>query len=119
MVHALAILYSRWSFPAAFKESNPEALEQLEAGLSVSVQKDLDWLEAELEKSTGNFLVGNDVTAADVMMHFSVQFALARQLGTKSGKWEKLQAWLDRCEGLETYKTAVRKSGYTLHPHSI
>ncbi|KAI9723553.1 MAG: hypothetical protein M1828_004149 [Chrysothrix sp. TS-e1954] len=114
-IHGLAVLYARWSFPAELKESNPKALEQIEKGLSVNVQKDLDWLELELSRSTGSFLAGNTVTAADCMMLFSVQFIFARELGTKNGgPWPKIDEWIKRCEGCTTYKEAIKKSGHAL-----
>lgn len=115
-IHGLAVLYARWSFPAELKESNPNALEKMEAGLSVNVQKDFDWLEKELSASTGLFLVNNEVTAADIMMHFSARFILERKLGTGGKSWPKINEWLERCENTEAYKRAVEKSGHTLHP---
>jgi len=74
LLNALAITYARWFSPPRATE-NGDA-EKLEEGLSVNVQKDLDWLEAELNK-TGGFLVGHSVTAADIMVHFSIQFIFA------------------------------------------
>ena len=115
-LHSLAILYARWNFPEALKKSNPEALEQMEEAMSANVVKDFDWLEAELGRSTGEFLVGNQVTAADCMMQFSVSFILARQLGTKGRSWPKIEAWLERCEKTEAYVRAVARSNYTLYP---
>ena len=49
------------------------------------MRKDLDWLEAELAKGNGRFLVGDGVTAADTMMAFSVQFILVKGLGSGGG----------------------------------
>lgn len=117
-LHALAILYARWNFPQALRESNPEALDQMEAAMSANVVKDLDWLEEELGRSTGQFLVGNQVTAADCMMQFSARFILERQLGTKGKTWPRIDAWLERCEKTESYLRAVEKSGHTLNPKS-
>ena len=82
----------------------------MESALAVNVRKDMDWLQSELEASTGYFLVGNDVTAADIMMHFSVQFTLARELGTKGGSWPKIDAWIKRCEESAAFKKAVSHS---------
>lgn len=84
--------------------------------MSVNVQKDFDWLENELKLSGTKFLVGETVTAADCMMHFSVQFILARELGTKGKKWERVEQWVKDCEATKGYKRAVEKSGYTLNP---
>lgn len=117
-LHGLAILYARWNFPAELKESNPEALKKMEEALSVNVQKDLDWIERELGASTGQFLVGNDVTAADIMMQFSCSFIFARELGTQGKEWPKIKEWMQRCENTEAYKRAVEKSGHTLYPET-
>ncbi|KAL5373349.1 hypothetical protein DPSP01_012791 [Paraphaeosphaeria sporulosa] len=46
LLHALAITYVRWNIPSSAAEQG--VLEQMEAGLAVNVQKDLDWLETEL-----------------------------------------------------------------------
>lgn len=115
-LHALAILYARWQFPEPLKQSNPAALQEMEDNMSPNVQNDLDWLEGELSRSTGRFLVGDSITAADVMMHFSVQFIFARELGTKGKQWPKIKDWLQRCEASESYRRAVEKSGHTLNP---
>lgn len=56
MVHGLAILYARWKISEPAKSDG--TLDKLEQGMSVSVQKDLDWLENELEKSKGKYLAG-------------------------------------------------------------
>jgi len=59
------------------------------------------------------------LTAADMMMLFSVQFILARELGTKGKSWKKVNEWVERCEATESYKKAVEKSGHTLYPKTI
>lgn len=108
-LHALAILYTRW-----FGADNADAAAKIEEGMSVNVGKDMDFLEAELGKSKGRFLVGDNVTAADCMMLFSAQFILARQLGTKGRKWERVDRWIADCENTESYKRAVSKTGHRL-----
>lgn len=116
MLHALAVLYATWNLPKEIVEKQPDVLEHLKKGLSVNVHKDFDWLESELGQSTGMFLVGNQVTAADIMVYFSARFILERELGTKGGNWPKVNEWLARCEATESFKRAVEKSGHTLHP---
>ncbi|KAI9652182.1 MAG: hypothetical protein M1831_007163 [Alyxoria varia] len=113
-IHALSIMYAHWSFPAPFKSSHPEILAQMEEGMSVNVRNDLDWLEGELSKSKSGFLVGDGVTAADIMMAFSVQFTMAGGFGTKGGSWPKVDEWIRRCEDTGSYKRAVEKSGHVL-----
>ena len=130
-LHSLAILYARWNYPAALKESHPAGLEAMEASLKDNVRNDLNWLEEELGNSTGRFLVGNQVTAADCMMAFSIAFIFERDLGVKGlkrgkdgngrggedlGRWKKIEEWLDRCESTNSYKRAVERSGHTWYP---
>lgn len=118
MLHGLAVLYAQWNFPADAKEKHPEILKQMEEGLGVNVRADLDWLEGVLDKSTGRYLVGDSVTAADIMMQFSASFILERKLGIAGKSWPKVQEWLARCEATESFKRAVEKTGYMLHPET-
>jgi glutathione S-transferase len=118
MLFGLSVLYARWSFPATLKQSDPEALEQMEAGMSANVHKSFEWLENTLSRSTSGWLVGDKVTAADIMTHFSASFLLERQLGTKGKKWPKVEEWVKRCEAKDSYQRAVKKSGYSLYPTS-
>ena len=113
-IHALAIMYANWSFPAAYKSLHPDILPQMEQGMSANVRNDMDWLEGELSRSTSGFLVGDGVTAADIMMSFSVQFTLLGGFGTKGGSWPKVDEWVRRCGDTQSYKTAVEKSGHVL-----
>ena len=78
------------------------------------MQKDLDYLESELQKIGGKFLGGDTPNAADTMMGFSAAFILARQLGTKGGKWERVEQYIKDCESTETYQKAVKKTGHKL-----
>lgn len=117
MMHGLAVLYARWQFPEEAKKAAPGALEQMEEKLSVNVTKDFDWLEKELSATSGPFLLGEKPTVADIMMEFSVDFIQERGLGVKKGQgWPKVQKWLEACQGTETYKAAVKKTGHTLYP---
>ena len=111
ILHALAITYTRWTIPSGLE---PDILAHMEKGLSVNVQKDLDWLESELSLSQGKFLCGETITAADTMMQFSVEFILATKLGTQGRDWPGLQKWLEACRGTEGYKRVVEKSGHKL-----
>lgn len=83
MLHAIAITYARWNIP----EDSPDILAQAEEGFSVNVQNDLDWLETELSLSSGPFLCGDKVTAADMMMQFSIDLILVTKLGTQGRAW--------------------------------
>ena len=113
MLHALAILYMRWKTPEPAQQYVPE----IEAGMSGNVQNDLNWLEGALkeQKSKGNeFLVGNQLTVADIMMGFAIEFIFARKLGTGDKTWPEIEAWLHRLLQRPAYKTAAEKSGYSL-----
>lgn len=107
MLHGLAILYARWFQ----KDGDPEKTVE---GLSTNMTKDLDYLEATLSKNNGKFIVGDSLTAADIMMEFSVDFVLVRELGTKEKTWPKINEWLNNCHETKTYQDAVKKTGYTL-----
>ena len=91
-----------------------DILPELEKKLSVNVQMDLDWLESELQSSSGKFLVGDHITAADTMMGFSARFILTRKLGTGDRQWPAIEAWLQNIESQASYKKAVEKTGHAL-----
>lgn len=96
----------------------------MEKGLSPNVQNDLDWLEDELSSNSGTgssgagdkrFLVGNSLTAADIIMGFSIEFILTRKLGTEGGSgWPTVHRWLDDIRETASYRKAVDKTGYSL-----
>ncbi|KAF2094717.1 hypothetical protein NA57DRAFT_45755 [Rhizodiscina lignyota] len=115
LLHSLAIAYAVGNTPSSVSD---EAKGEMVKGMSVAVQNDLDWLEKELGDEGTGWLAGKDLTAADVMVHFSAQFIFARDLGTKGvdkgSRWKNITGWLQRCEGSESYKRAVQKTGYTL-----
>ncbi|KAK5321136.1 hypothetical protein LTR93_006378 [Exophiala xenobiotica] len=102
------ILYARWRLPKAASEHLPE----MEKGLSPNIHNDLDWLEGEVQGR--QFLVSNDVTAADIMMGFSIEFIFARKLGTVGGDWPNVRKWLEGLQQREAYRKAVEKTGYSL-----
>jgi glutathione S-transferase len=110
-LHALAILYARWNIPKDAPEGTVEAAEK---GMSTNVQNDLSWLETELSLSSGQFLCGDHVTAADVMMQFSAEFIIARELGTQGKEYSNINKWLEACKNTEGYKRAVEKTGHKL-----
>ncbi|OAG10670.1 uncharacterized protein CC84DRAFT_1237598 [Paraphaeosphaeria sporulosa] len=112
LLHALAITYVRWNIPSSAAEQG--VLEQMEAGLAVNVQKDLDWLETELSGEGGKYLCGERVTAADTMMVFSIDFIFATELGVGGREWPNIMRWLKACKETDSYKRAVEKSGYSL-----
>jgi len=79
------------------------------------VQNDLSFFITELEKSGGKFLFGDQITAADIQMHFSLSFVVARELGTKGiEKLDRIKQYLKDCEDTTSYKAAVEKTGHKL-----
>ena len=112
MLHSLAITYARWNAPEHVKENGD--LKTMEKGMSANVKKDLDWLEDELSKSQGGFLCGDRVTAADTMMHFSIDFIMRTKLGTQGKEWPKIKRWLEKCKETEGYRKAIQKTGHKL-----
>jgi glutathione S-transferase len=89
-------------------------LKKLEEGVAINVGKDLDWLNSELEGK--KFLAGNNVTAADTMCLFSIQFIFARDLcaGRKAVEWKNVERWMRDCEGTESWQRPVRKTGHEM-----
>jgi glutathione S-transferase len=118
MTHCLAILYARWQFPAEVAKQFPDAVEEMVKKLTPNVANDLKWVERSLEEN-GGWLVGGRLTAADIMVEFSVSFLLERELGAKKGDYPGIDKWLDRCHEMESWKRAVAKSGHTLHPKDL
>jgi glutathione S-transferase len=109
-LHALAILYARWNI----KDAPEGTVEAAEKAMSANVQNDMSWLETELSLSQGQFLCGENVTAADIMMQFSAEFIIARELGTNGKEWPNINKWLEACKNTEGYKRAVEKTGHQL-----
>lgn len=82
--------------------------------MSKNIINDMDFLEAALKNSGGKWIMGDKLTAADFMMHFSATFVLARELGVKGRSYPETERWLKDCEGTESYKRAVEKTGHKL-----
>lgn len=112
LLHALSILYTRMEMPKEGAQYVPE----LEAKFAPNVCGSLEWLEAELKDgpSHGQFLVGTDLTAADIMMGFSIEIIFAMKVGTERQKWPMTSKWLANMMDRNAYKKAVEKTGYSL-----
>ena len=82
----------------------------MEKGLSPNIHNDLNWLESEVEGR--QCLVGNDVTAADILMGFSIEFIFARKLGTEGGDWPNVKKWLEGLQQREAYTKAVGREDW-------
>ena len=117
MIHALAILYARLRMPTPAQTDG--TLDELETTLGANVMNDLNWLESELRHDK-KYLVGENLTCADIMVAFSVQFIFARQLGLKQrdrtpqDDWKLVREWLKRMENEKGFVTAVERTGYRL-----
>lgn len=118
LLHGLACLYVQWH------QRDGDVQKTLQ-GLSGNVVKDLDYLEGHFREQQqeegggggGYIMGGKNITAADIMMQFSVRFILMRELGTQGverGRWERVERWLELCEGTESYKKAVERTGFRL-----
>ncbi|EME79658.1 uncharacterized protein MYCFIDRAFT_142152 [Pseudocercospora fijiensis CIRAD86] len=107
LLHGLACLYAKW-----FQQDGD--VQKTQEGMSKNLIKDMDYLQSELEKSSGKFLLGDKLTVADVMMHFSARFIIVRELGTMGNRWPKIEEWLDLCEAQPAYQAAVKKTGHQL-----
>ena len=106
MVHCLPTVYVR--------RIDASAAERLAPGLAENVAKDLDWLESELKKGNGKYLVGDHVTGADTMVGFSIQFIYWLELMPHNKRWKAVEAWLRNVETGESYQRAVAKTGHHL-----
>ncbi|KAI9731203.1 MAG: hypothetical protein M1834_005396 [Cirrosporium novae-zelandiae] len=102
VMHAIAILCTRGT------------LSPMLGHMTANLKNDLNWLEEELRKGGGKFLMGDKITAADTMMEYGVNLTLKKNVGTDGQRWEKIEGWLKNCHESETYKKAVQKSGYSL-----
>jgi glutathione S-transferase len=110
VLHALAILYARWHI----KDAPEGTIEAAEERMSANVQNDMSWLETELSLSSGEFLCGDHLTAADIMMQFSAHIILGAKLGTQGKEWPSVNKWLELCQNTDSYKRAVEKTGHKM-----
>ena len=106
MVHCLPTVYVRRIDEVIGRKLAPS--------LAENVAKDMDWLEAELKRGDGKYLVGDHVTAADTMMAFSIQFIFKMELGPKHRTWQRVEEWLKNIETEKSYQQAVYKTGHKL-----
>lgn len=91
VTHALAITYARW-----FQKDG--SIQTTEEGLKGNIIKDFDYLEKTLISSGGEWICGKTFTVADMMMHSSITFILARELGTNGKSWETINEGVKNCE---------------------
>ena len=73
----------------------------------LEVDKHLDYLEAELGKST--WFAGDEFTAADIQMSFPLEIAVIR--GGLNASRPKLMAFLERIHQRSAYERAMQRGG--------
>lgn len=82
------------------------------------IYEDLEWLEGYLAAAKTAYLVGDHLTAADIMMGLSIQSILDRVI--KDGKlteddekkeYPSIQRWVDGLAGRKALKIAFKKTG--------
>ncbi|RBA13515.1 hypothetical protein FPRO05_02308 [Fusarium proliferatum] len=103
MMNAVPIIMARMGMP---KEA-AQYVSGLEAAIVLRVNEAMQCLEAELESgpSKGQFIVGTDLTAADIMMGFSIECIFAMKLGTESQDWPLISKWLVNIKERKAYST--------------
>lgn len=121
MAHnSIACVASILFIPPMIKALASEAVAQVLSKLAANVELDLDWFDAELNKSTGRFLVGDTVTVADIMVLFNIQFVHAWKIGTTRKSWPRIEVWRKNCEETDSYQRALLRTGYTpLSPEGL
>ncbi|KAF5604325.1 GTT1-glutathione S-transferase [Fusarium pseudocircinatum] len=112
MMNAVPIIMARMGMP----EEAAQYASGLEAVIAPRVHEAMQWLESDLETgpSKGQFIVGTDLTAADIMMGFSIECVFAMKLGTESQEWPLISKWLANMKERKAYKAAVEKTGYSM-----
>lgn len=84
------------------------------------VYQDLDWLEGYIAAAKTAYLVGDHLTAADIMMGFSILSILDRVIkdgelaedGEKK-EYPSIQRWVDGLVQRKAVKVAFKKTGFT------
>jgi glutathione S-transferase len=79
----------------------------LEGFVQPNISRQLDYMEAELGRST--WFAGNEFSAADIQMSFPLEAAAAR--GGLDASRPKLAEFLNRIHAREAYRTALEKGG--------
>ncbi|SCZ94761.1 BZ3500_MvSof-1268-A1-R1_Chr12-1g03641 [Microbotryum saponariae] len=122
MVHALPITYAAWFIPDEYEK----ACQGFHESLKPNIINDLDYLEAELKRNVerfgkkngqGAFLVGQDLTIADIQVAFPIEYIFTHPTISKGLKDEirgytQIKAWLRCLEARSAYKEATKVAEY-------
>lgn len=115
LLHALAITYARWSLTDG--DGDRAALDKCESFMCNNVQNDLNYVESQLALNAHNaelYLVGTELSVADVMMAFSVEFTLKKNLGVQGRQWPLINRWLAGLEKRPAYAKSVSEAPHDL-----
>jgi glutathione S-transferase len=79
---------------------------QLDAGFLVpTFKKRFDFLEAELTKQKTNYITGDELATADIMMVFVLELCVAKA-GLSEKNWPATMQYLRRLQAREAYRMA-------------
>lgn len=100
-------------------EEGKAFLPELENRMGHNVRLDLRYIEESLAKNGTGYLVGSNITLADISMHFSVLFVLVRGLGAKWAEAElpHTKKWIKTLFARDGFQTAIAigEDSMTLH----
>lgn len=68
----------------------------------------MEFLENDMAAHGGNYICGNELTAADIMMHFPLE-AGGKRAGMTKEKHPRLYAYVERIQQREAYKRAIAR----------
>jgi glutathione S-transferase len=115
MMHGIAIMYARARLPQNHKDAWPE----MNKVMSGNIHNALNWLDGHLKpihQEGGKYLVGENLTAADINMLFGLQLIYNRKLGLEGTdqRWEHVEKWIREMQEEESWKNAVEKTGFKM-----
>ncbi|SGY20223.1 BQ5605_C017g08536 [Microbotryum silenes-dioicae] len=118
MAHALPITYAAWFIPDEYEKAH----QGFHDSLKPNVINDLNYLEAELEKKVerfrkkngqGAFLVGQDLTIADIQVALPIEYifthpTISKELKDEIRGYTQIKVWLRGLEARSAYKEATK-----------
>ena len=113
-LHATPLMYARRALPANITDKENELLNTITTRVTSKCREDLDWLETQLkaqQEQGSKFLVGNGLTAADVMMGLSVGLVLERvtAVNERGERHKSIESWIGGLRGQEGFKRAMER----------